>query len=181
MYFITILNLMYLTRPNYSLNEPSKSDLLFCHTRARPFLVIDQPKFEKSLFPQPTPEIFTSRNLTNSDVDVMRLRSQDSEPITFTLKPRNKSIRLSKTEITASPDETQHDLSKRIAEIARLPIARLRVEFESASKRVLDKRVHRDSPPKVEDILDTEGTVLIVKDLGSFPLPGVVAVLTGCV
>lgn len=111
----------------------------------------------------------------------MRLRRQDSEPITFTLKPRNKSIRLSKTEITASPDETQHDLSKRIAEIAHLPIARLRVEFESASKRVLDKRVHRDSPPKVEDIADTEGTVLIVKDLGSLPLPIVVVVLMVCV
>ena len=94
----------------------------------------------------------------------MRLRSQDSGPITYTLKPRNKSIRLSTTEIAAAPDDTQHDLSKRIAEIARLPINRLRVEFES--KRVLDKHLHRDSPPKLEDISDTEGTVLIVKDLG---------------
>jgi hypothetical protein len=100
----------------------------------------------------------------------MRLRSQDSDPITYTLKPRNKSIRLSTTEITAAPDDTQHDLSKRIAEIAHLPIDRLRVEFES--KRVLDKRLHRDSPPKLEDIPDTEGTVLILKDLGT-SLPGV--------
>jgi hypothetical protein len=100
----------------------------------------------------------------------MRLRSQDSGPITYTLKPRNKSIRLSTTEITADPDDTQHDLSKRIAEIAHLPLDRLRVEFES--KRVLDKRLHRDSPPKLEDIPDAEGTVLIVKDLGT-SLPGV--------
>jgi len=99
----------------------------------------------------------------------MRLRSQDPSPITYTLKPRNKSIRLSTTEITAVPDDTQHDLSKRIAEIAHLPIDRLRVEFES--KRVLDKRLHRDSPPKLEDIQDTEGAVLIVKDLGT-SLPG---------
>jgi len=94
----------------------------------------------------------------------MRLRSQDSGPIIYTLKSRNKSIRLSTTEIAAAPDDTQHDLSKRIAEIAHLPIDRLRVEFES--KRVLDKRLHRDSPPRLEDIPDTEGTALIVKDLG---------------
>ena len=160
----------------------SRPNLISCrHTRAP--LFGDRPrKFEK-FFP-PNRRLKSSlayNNLTNSNLDIMRLRRQDSEPITFTLKPRNKSIRLSKTEITASPDETQHDLSKRIAEIARLPIARLRVEFESASKRVLDKRVHRDSPPKVEDIADTEGTVLIVKDLGSLPLPIVVVVLMVCV
>ena len=95
----------------------------------------------------------------------MRLRSRDSDPIIYTLKPRNKSIRLSTTQITAAPDDTQHDLSKRIAEIAHLPISRLRIEFES--KRVLDKRLHRDSPPKLEDIPDTEGTELIVRDLGT--------------
>jgi len=113
----------------------------------------------------------------------MRLRSQDSEPITFTLKPRTKSLRLSQTEITATPDETQHDFCKRIAEIARLPLDRLRVEFESESKtkRVLDKRVHADHPPKLEDIPDSEGTVLIVKDLGAFlpsPLDVVLLKLT---
>jgi hypothetical protein len=93
----------------------------------------------------------------------MRLRSRDS-PITFTLKPRNKTLRLSATHITAAPDETQHDLSKRIARIAGLHIDRLRVTFES-SNRVLDKRIHKDSPPKVEDI-ETEDPVLIIKDLG---------------
>lgn len=93
----------------------------------------------------------------------MRLRSQDS-PITFTLKPRNRNLRLSAATITATPEETQHDLSKRIATIANLPLSRLRVVFES-SNQVLDKRVHKDSPPKVGDIPDEE-TVLLIKDLG---------------
>ena len=93
----------------------------------------------------------------------MRLRNQDS-PLTFTLKPRTKSVRLSTTHITSTPEETQHDLSKRVATIANLPLNRLRVTFET-SNRVLDKRIHQDSPPKVEDIPDEE-TVLIIKDLG---------------
>lgn len=96
----------------------------------------------------------------------MRLRSQD-HPATFTLKSRSRHIRLSATHITAAPDETQHELSKRIAAIAGLPLNRLRTTFET-SNRVLDKRIHSDSPPKVEDIPE-EDTVLIIKDLGSFP------------
>jgi hypothetical protein len=93
----------------------------------------------------------------------MRLRNQDSS-ITFTLKPRDRNLRLSATNITSTPEETQHDLSKRIATIVRLPLSRLRVTFESSNK-VLDKSAHKDSPPKVGDIPD-EGTVLLVKDLG---------------
>ena len=96
----------------------------------------------------------------------MRLRKQDS-PITFTLKPRNKSIRPSATHITATPEETQHDLSERIAKIANLPLDRLRVTFET-SNQVLDKRIHQDNPPKVEDLPD-EGDVLVIKDLGNSP------------
>jgi hypothetical protein len=99
----------------------------------------------------------------------MRLRSQDDSPITFTLKPRSKSLRLSATHVTATPADTQHELSTRIAKIANLPLNRLRVTFES-SNRVLDTRIHRDSPPQVEGIED-EGTVLLVKDLGFRPLP----------
>ena|SRR5436190_629477 len=100
-------------------------------------------------------------NLDNSGT--MRLRGQDS-PLTFTLKPHNGNIRLSATHITSNPEETQHDLAKRIAAIANLSLHRLRVTFET-SNRVLDKRIHQDSPPKVGDIPDEE-TVLIIKDLG---------------
>jgi hypothetical protein len=96
----------------------------------------------------------------------MRLRSQN-HPATFTLKSRSRHIHLSATDITATPDETQHELSKRIATIAGLSLDRLRVTFET-SNRVLDKRTHRDSPPKVEDIPE-EDTVLIIKDLGLLP------------
>ena len=95
----------------------------------------------------------------------MRLRSQDSTPITFTLKPRSKKIRLSKTQVSATADETQHELSKRVAEIAGLPLERLRATFEKSNK-VLDKRTHQESPPTVGDIPDDE-TVLLIKDLGS--------------
>lgn len=101
----------------------------------------------------------------------MRLRTHDT-PLTFTLKPRTRTIHLSATHITSPSSETQHDLSKRISTIASLPFSRLRVTFES-SNRVLDKRIHKDSPPKVEDIPDEEGTVLIIKDLGlTFPFTG---------
>ena len=95
----------------------------------------------------------------------MTSRNQDV-PITFTLKPHNRNVHLSATHITSFLEETQHDLSKRIARIANLSLSRLRATFES-SNRVLDKRIHRDSPPRVEDIPSEEGTVLIIKDLGS--------------
>jgi hypothetical protein len=96
----------------------------------------------------------------------MRLRNQES-PLTFTLKPSNRNIRLSATHITSTPEETQRDLAKRIATIANLPLDRLRVTF-GTSNGALDKRIHRDSPPKVEDMPD-DGTVLIIKDLGQTP------------
>lgn len=84
----------------------------------------------------------------------------------FTLKTRSKGINLSANRISADPDETQHNLAKRIAQIAKLPLDRLRVTFE-ASNIVLDKRSHRHSQPKVEDI-EGAGTVLLIKDLGPF-------------
>jgi hypothetical protein len=93
----------------------------------------------------------------------MRLRSQDS-PLTFTLKARTKRLRLSATEVTANSDETQHELSKRIAKIAGLKFDRLRVTFEGSNK-VLDKRYHRDEAPTVADI-EEEQPVLFIKDLG---------------
>jgi hypothetical protein len=92
--------------------------------------------------------------------------STEEPVIEFSLRARNpKTLRLSATHITASLDETQNVLSKRIAEIAGLPIDRLRVTFEN-SQRVLDKRYHPDSPPKVRDIAD-QGTALVIKDLGT--------------
>ena len=94
----------------------------------------------------------------------MRLRSQDGAPVEYTLKPRSHSVRLSTTQITVTPDETQHDVSERIATIANLPLSRLRVNLET-SNQVLDKRVHADAAPKMGDLLDDE-TVLVVKDLG---------------
>ena len=84
--------------------------------------------------------------------------------MTFTLKSRSKNIRLSATHITVTPDETQHELSKRVAQIAGLSFDRLRVTFENSNKP-LDKRTHRDSPPTVADIPDDE-SVLVIKDLG---------------
>ena len=121
-----------------------------------------QPLFERDF---PTSN-FPTRHIhfmATDNSSTMRLRSQDG-PLTFTLKARNKDIRLSATHITSTREETQHDLSKRIATIASLPLNRLRVTCET-SNRVLDKRIHQDSPPKVKDIPD-EGTVLIIKDLG---------------
>jgi hypothetical protein len=94
----------------------------------------------------------------------MRLRKQETPQTTFTLKSRSKRLNLSATHITATGEETQHDFAKRIAQISKLPLSRLRVTFEP-SNRVLDKRHHPDSPPKVADIED-EGTVILVKDLG---------------
>ena len=93
----------------------------------------------------------------------MRLRSQDS-PLTFKLRSRTKKLRLSADEVTAIPDETQHELSKRIAQIAGLSFDRLRVTFESSNK-VLDKRYHHANPPRVADI-EEEEPVLLIKDLG---------------
>jgi hypothetical protein len=87
--------------------------------------------------------------------------------VEFTLKPRNSKLRLSATHITATTDESQHLLCKRIADIAHLPTNRLRVVFEN-SNRVIDKRAYKENPPKVRDITN-EGTVLIVKDLGTSP------------
>ena len=86
--------------------------------------------------------------------------------IEFTLKPHSSKIRLSATHITATEDETQHSLCKRIADIAHLPLNRLRVTFEK-SNRVIDKRFHADTVPKVADIAN-EDNVLIIKDLGPF-------------
>jgi hypothetical protein len=83
----------------------------------------------------------------------------------FTLKPRSSNLRLSATHVTATLDDTQHLLCKRIADIAHLPLNRLRATFET-SNRVIDKRVHSDTPPKVRDLVD-EGTVLVIKDLGT--------------
>lgn len=85
--------------------------------------------------------------------------------VEFTLKPRSSKLRLSATHVTASMDESQHLLCKRIAEIAHLPLNRLRVTFET-SNLVVDKRVHKDEPPKIRDIANA-GTVLIIKDLGT--------------
>lgn len=93
-------------------------------------------------------------------------RSKGSTPLTFTLKPRARNVRLSATHVTATPDETQYALCQRIAEIAHLPMSRLRVTFESAADRVLDKRFYATDAPKVEDIADQERTLLI-KDLGN--------------
>jgi hypothetical protein len=90
--------------------------------------------------------------------------------VEFTLKPRSSKLRLSATHVTASMDESQHLLCKRIAEIAHLPLNRLRVSFET-SNLVVDKRVHKDEPPKIRDIANA-GTVLIIKDLGT-PVPPV--------
>lgn len=101
--------------------------------------------------------------MTTDSSSTMRSRSRDS-PLTFTLKSNNRNIRLSETHITSNPEETQHDLSRRIAKIANLPLDRLRVTSET-SNRVLDKRIHQESPPRVGDIAD-EGAVLIIKDLG---------------
>jgi 3-oxo-5-alpha-steroid 4-dehydrogenase len=84
--------------------------------------------------------------------------------IEFTLKPRSSKLRLSATHITATADESQHSLCKQIADIAHLPLNRLRVTFET-SNRVIDKRFHPDTAPKVGDVAN-EGNVLIIKDLG---------------
>jgi len=87
--------------------------------------------------------------------------------VEFTLKPaRSSKVRLSATHVTASMDESQHLLCKRIAEIAHLPLNRLRGVFET-SNLVVDKRAHKDEPPKVRDIANA-GTVLIIKDLGMY-------------
>ena len=86
--------------------------------------------------------------------------------IEFTLKPHSSKIRLSATHITARGNETQHSLCKRIADIAHLPLNRLRVTFEK-SHRVVDKRFHPDTAPKVTDIAN-EDNILIIKDLGPF-------------
>jgi len=94
----------------------------------------------------------------------MRLRSQDNAAVEYTLKPRSRNVRLSTTQITATPDETQQDVCTRIATIANLPLSRLRVTLET-SNRVLDKHVHADMAPKMGDLPDDE-TVLVVKDLG---------------
>lgn len=94
----------------------------------------------------------------------MRLRSQDSAAVEYTLKARGRSVRLSTTQITASPEETQHDFNKRIAAIAKLPLNRLRVTLET-SNTVIDKRVHADAAPTMEALPGDE-TVLLVKDLG---------------
>ena len=90
--------------------------------------------------------------------------SSTSEPISFTLKPRNRKVRLSATHVTATPDETQYALCQRIAQIAHLNMSRLRVTVEG-SGTVVDARVHTENPPKVADI-QTENLVLLVKDLG---------------
>jgi hypothetical protein len=87
--------------------------------------------------------------------------------VTFTLKPRTKGLCLAETDVTASLDDTQHDLCKRIARLSRLPINRVRATVEN-SKKVVDVRVHPENPPKVRDIADV-GTVLVVKDLGEWP------------
>jgi hypothetical protein len=91
-----------------------------------------------------------------------------SGPITFTLKPRNRGIRLSATHVTATADETQHVLCQRIARIANLKPTRLRVTLET-NGRVIDARTHRDNPPMVRD-LEGEEPVLLIKDLGIAPL-----------
>jgi hypothetical protein len=90
-----------------------------------------------------------------------------SSPITFTLKPRNRKLRLSATHVTATPDEIQYALCQRIAQIAHLKMSRLRVTVE-ANGRVVDARQHGENPPVVADI-QGEQPVLLVKDLGGFP------------
>lgn len=108
-----------------------------------------------------------SESTANSPI----LRTPNSQiqggTVTFTLKPRTRQVRLSETTVTVNLDDTQHDLSKRIARISHLPINRLRITFENSTK-VVDSRTHPQDPPKVRDIAD-EGTVLVVKDLGNVP------------
>jgi hypothetical protein len=85
--------------------------------------------------------------------------------IIFSIRARNpRTLTLSATHVTATLDETQNVLCERIAQIAGLPLNRVRATFEN-SRRALDKRFHADSPPKVRDIAN-EGTVLVIKDLG---------------
>jgi len=92
---------------------------------------------------------------------------KQTPPVTFTLKPRGKGLKLAATHITADPNETQYDFAKRVAQAARLPITRLRATLEP-SNRVLDKRSHADNPPKVSDLVGDDGEpVLLVKDLGT--------------
>jgi hypothetical protein len=98
----------------------------------------------------------------------MRLRSQDSAEIEYTLKPRSSSIRFSTPTITTSPDETQSHFCLRIAIMAKMPVSRLRVTLEKSNK-VIDKRAHADAVPKIEDLPEDE-TVVLVKDFGTFSL-----------
>ena len=90
--------------------------------------------------------------------------SPSSVPITFTLKPRTRGLRLSATHITAQPDETQYALCHRIAQIAHLKLNRVRVTLEE-SNRVIDARQHHEHPPTVGDI-EGENVTLLIKDLG---------------
>jgi hypothetical protein len=87
--------------------------------------------------------------------------------VIFSLRARNpRTLALSATHVTATLDETLNVLCERIAQIAGLPLNRLRATFET-SHRALDKRFHPDSPPTVRDVAPNDGTVLVIKDLGT--------------
>jgi hypothetical protein len=92
--------------------------------------------------------------------------TSDLSPLSFALRSRTRSLHLSATQIASSPIETQHNLCVRIAEIAKLPLNRIRVTFENPRNVVLDKRVQlAETAPRMSDVVKYE-PVLLVKDLG---------------
>ena len=89
---------------------------------------------------------------------------KSSGSVTFRLKSRSRSLKLSADQVSVDPDVTQFFLCQQIAQIARLPINRVRATLETTGKAV-DRRFHQNDAPRVRDIAN-EGTVLVIKDLG---------------